>query len=166
MPWNELEIGDYESKSFHSSFQKKARFLIDENMGIEAARIIKELGWNAVYVSDVGLLGHPDENVFAYSYRENRVLLTHDDDFLDDAKFPQYRNPGVVILPGANGDSKVLEREIARILITIGKYREVYRGYKIRIREDGTWEIRSIADGRNNVRFLKFEKGKIFEMGK
>jgi hypothetical protein len=33
-----------------------------------------------------------------------RILLTHDEDCWDDRRFPEHRNPGLVIVPGATGD--------------------------------------------------------------
>jgi hypothetical protein len=32
------------------------------------------------------------------------VLLTHDKDYLNDRQYPFHRNPGVIILPGEEGE--------------------------------------------------------------
>lgn len=164
MPWVKLNISEKDAKQFSYEYKKKARFVIDESLGIEAAHVIRDAGWNAVFVNDVGLGGHPDEDVLAYAWRNDRILLTHDRDFLDDRRFPPNRNPGLVVLPGACGSTEVLEIEIARILITIGLHRKAYRGYKIHIRNDGTWAIRDAQSGRRHARLLKFgQHGKIWE---
>jgi len=167
MPWTELSIDEDEISGFAREYKRKARFLIDECLGEEAARVISDLGWNAVYVSAVGLLGHTDEDILAEAWRTDRVLLTHDPDFLDDRRFPPHRNPGLVILPGAAGCTDVLERELARVLVTLGRHRDAYRGFKIHIREDGTWVIRDACtpQGVKHARLLKFvQGGKILEM--
>src|SRR3990172_6362415 len=78
---------------------KKARFVVDESMDVEVASWLRRQRFDAVHVSDVGLAGHTDEDVCAYAWREDRVLLTHDADFLTDRRFPPQRNPGVVVLP-------------------------------------------------------------------
>lgn len=87
---------------FERDFKGKARFLIDETLGVEAAHSIRALGWNAVYVGEVGLEGKSDEDVFAFGWRDDRIMLTHDEDFLNDWRFPFHRNPGVIVLPGGN----------------------------------------------------------------
>jgi predicted nuclease of predicted toxin-antitoxin system len=80
------------------------RFLVDESMGEGVAKILRHEGYNAKYVSDVGLTGRSDEDVFATAWSEDRVLVTHDPDFLDDRLFPPHRNPGVLLIrPGSSG---------------------------------------------------------------
>jgi predicted nuclease of predicted toxin-antitoxin system len=68
---------------FQRQFASKARFLIDESVGMEVARLIRDRGWNVCYVDDVGLLGRSDEEVLAFAWKEQRILLTYDFDFLD-----------------------------------------------------------------------------------
>jgi hypothetical protein len=41
---------------FRRKFEGKARFLVDESVGINAARLIRDRGWNVRYVEDLGLL--------------------------------------------------------------------------------------------------------------
>jgi predicted nuclease of predicted toxin-antitoxin system len=166
MPWVELHIDKNDAEEWAHEYKKKARFIVDESLGLEVARVIRDEGWNAVSVDEVGLVGHPDEDVLAYAWRDDRILLTHDRDFLDDHRFPPHRNPGLIVLPGAAGSTQVLEMELARILITAGHYREAYCGYKIHIRADGTWAIRhpKSPSGGRQARLLKFAwHGKIWE---
>lgn len=160
MPWREFEVPD----DAVALVEKKARFLVDECLGPEAARVIKELGWNVIFAKDHNLGGKSDSDVMALAWREDRILLTHDHDFLDDKAFPPNRNPGVVVLPGATGrDQAVLEKELARVLNTLGRYRDAYRGFKIHVRDDGTWAIRSGTS--RSVRLLKFgSHGRIWQM--
>ena len=167
MRWRKLDIDDKGTREFVKRYRKRARFLVDESLGIEAAKVIRRLGWNATFVSDIGLEGHSDEDVMAFAWREKRILLSHDRDFLDDRRFPPHRNPGVVILPGAEGFTTVLESELFRVLRTIGQHGEAYHGCKIHIRDDGTWSIR-LADspaGAVGARILKFDRsGDIWEL--
>src|SRR5262245_35738896 len=86
-------------------YRQRAKFLVDESLGPRVTCVLKGMGWNAIDTSDLGLSGHPDENVFAAARREDRILLTHDADFLDDRRFPPRLNPGLVILPGAKGNA-------------------------------------------------------------
>ncbi len=166
MPWFKLEIDDREAAAFAREYVRKGRFLVDESLGIEAARVIRKLGWNAIYVGEAGLAGKADEAVYAFAWRDDRVLLTHDEDFLDDRRFPPHRNPGLVVLPGASGETPGLNRELARVLSTIGAFREGYRRFKIHAHEDRTWTIKSARSGQSArlARRLKFDRdGTIWE---
>lgn len=98
------EITKGEWKDCEQSFKRKARFLVDENMGNDVAIVLKEFGYNSIFVGDVGLVGHDDKTVFAYAWKTKRLILTHDMDYLDDKRFPFHRNPWVIVLPVAEGD--------------------------------------------------------------
>lgn len=103
MPWKELKEPSAEAMQAHRH-QVKPRFLVDESMGITVARILRNSGYNAKFVEEIGLRGRSDEDIMAAAWKEKRVLLTHDADFLDDQRFPPHRNPGVVVIrPGSNG---------------------------------------------------------------
>ena len=146
---------------FKRKFESKARFLIDESVGMEAARLIRDRGWNVRYVEDVGLLGRSGEEVLAFAWKEQRILLTHDFDFLDDSRFPFHGNPGLVVLPGATGSRLGLADAINGVLALIGPYFKAYRGYKIRITEDGVWTIRSINTEEGSHQEIRVKFGKI-----
>jgi len=167
MSWRKLEILGNEVREFVRKYKRRARFLVDESLGIEAARVIGSLGWNVKFACDVGLGGHSDEDVMAFAWREKQILLSHDQEFLDDRRFPPNRNPGVLVLPGAQGGTEVLERELARILITVGRHADAYNGCKIHIRNDGSWQIRYTDSKRRAARprLLKFQSnGDIWEL--
>jgi predicted nuclease of predicted toxin-antitoxin system len=146
---------------FKRKFESKARFLIDESVGMEAARLIRDRGWNVRYVEDVGLLGRSGEEVLAFAWKEQRILLTHDFDFLDDSRFPFHGNPGLVVLPGATGSRLGLADAINGVLALIGPYFKAYRGYKIRITEDGVWTIRSFNTEEGSHQEIRVKFGKI-----
>src|SRR2546426_2477038 len=117
MPWKPLDVTQDEIRAAVRAFSKKARFLVDENMDAETAPFLRGHGWNAKTVAEAGLRGHPDENVLALSHREDRVLLTHDSGFLDDERFPPHRNPGIIVLPGAEGEVRSLVRALMDLLL-------------------------------------------------
>ena len=147
---------------FNRKFESKARFLVDESVGMDAVRLIQDRGWNVRYVDDVGLSRRSDEEVLAFAWEEQRILLTHDFEFLDDSRFPFRHNPGLVVLPGATGSALGLADAINGVLALIGPYFKAYRGYKIRITEDGIWTIRSFntKEGTHHEISVKFGKMK------
>src|SRR5438132_438714 len=103
MPWRAIPDPSKQELRELNRMRKKARFLVDENLGEEVAQVLRAEGFNSQFVSEAGLRRHDDTDVFAYALRTDRVLLTHDPDFLDDRKYPQNRNPGLVVLPGGSG---------------------------------------------------------------
>jgi predicted nuclease of predicted toxin-antitoxin system len=127
---------------FKRKFESNARFLVDESVGINAARLIRDRGWNVCYVEDLDLLDRSHEAVLAFARREERILLTHHFDFLDDSRFPFHRNPGLVILPPVTCSTLGFTDAIHGVLGLIGPYSKAYRGFKIRIAEDGVWTIK------------------------
>ena len=146
---------------FQRQFASKARFLIDESVGMEVARLIRDRGWNVCYVDDVGLLGRSDEEVLAFAWKEQRILLTYDFDFLDDSRFPFNRNPGLVVLPRATDSRLGLADAINSVLALIGPCFKAYRGYKIRISEEGVWTIRSFNTEKCTDQEICVKFGKI-----
>jgi hypothetical protein len=149
-----------EMSEFLSEHRRSARFLVDESLGEEVAEQIKELGWNVKYVDEVGLRGHADEDVYAYAHKENRVILTHDDDFMDNRRFPFSICSGVVVIPGASGDENALGKAVAGILAMFGNLGDFFNGTKISIATDGLWTVYSFdrSSGKINKSIYKFPK--------
>ncbi len=137
MVWKRIEINEAELKAFKQEFAKKARFYLDESVDPIVADALRAAGLNVKTVHQLGLMGHPDENQFAAAQAEDRILLTHDEDFLNDSRFPPHRNPGVVVLPGGSGDYALVAEAIKTLQVLIAPYRELWRGSKVRIGADG-----------------------------
>ncbi|MBI2555887.1 MAG: DUF5615 family PIN-like protein [Planctomycetes bacterium] len=140
MAWHLVsEIPQDEVEEFVKKFRKKSRFLVDERLGANVAKVLCDEGWNAKYVGKLGLKGHSDEDVFARAWSDDRIILTHDTDFLDDRRFPPHRNPGVVVLPGAQGDDASLLTALAGLLSFVGPFREGYRKGKVIVSANAEW---------------------------
>lgn len=164
MPWKRIELTKEEISEARAD-RKKARFLVDESVDSHVAELIRRLGHSAVHVADVGLSGHPDENVLAYAQRGNRVLLTHDPDFLDDRRFPPNRNPGIVILPGADGGKRDLLIAVNDVVTIVGQYRALWRSTKIVITRDQTWTVHTFERDIGQFVSNKYRiRGGVFEM--
>jgi predicted nuclease of predicted toxin-antitoxin system len=164
MTWKPLEYSDAEIANSRKIWRKKARFFIDESLGIGTTEFLKELGWNVKDVSEVGLLGHSDEDVMAYAFREKRIVLSHDNDFLKDRRFPFHRNAGVVILPGGDGDERALVFALLDLITLVGPYSDIYRGSKMEISADRCFTVRSISEGKIKTSRYKFGgNGPVYE---
>ncbi len=58
------------------------RFHLDESVEHAVAKGLTMRGIDATTTTDVGLLGAPDEQQLEHAVRSDRVLVTHDRDFL------------------------------------------------------------------------------------
>lgn len=160
MAWKKLSpITDEQARDF-SRFKRKTRFLVDESLGETVALVLREDGWNVEFALDVELGGHSDEDLFAYAWEEDRVLLTHDHDFLDDRRFPPHRNPGVIVLPGASGTGEGLGFALRRVVSIIGPNRKAFPRFKIEITQDGIWNVKSIVRVSDEVRNWRLRFGR------
>ena len=67
MPWRELESPENREKErlLDRLFEHKAKYLVDESLGIGVYQIVKSLGHNVVYGPHIGLGGRSDQDVFA-----------------------------------------------------------------------------------------------------
>jgi predicted nuclease of predicted toxin-antitoxin system len=141
VPWTPIPIPTASELAAARRDRKKARFVVDESVDPRVARYLRRRGLSVTHVSEVGLAGHSDEDVFAYAWREDRVVLTHDGDFTDDRRFPPYRNPGLVVLP--TSQSTAGAAAVARVARIVGASRDLWRHTKI------TRFLRWLLDGCN-----------------
>jgi len=143
VPWRPLDVTEGEVAEAEKRFRKKARFLTDQDVHSETAPFLRTHRWNVKTAQEVGLTGHDDSDLMAFAQREDRLLLTHDRDYLSDRKFPPARKGGVVILPGGAGDIRALVQALLDMLAIVAPYWNAYRGSKIVFNSDRTLSIRS-----------------------
>jgi len=139
--WKEIDISNNELAAWTAEFGKRARFLVDENMDPELATILRELKYNSISVADAGLTGLPDEAILAFAKREDRILITSDDDFENERRFPEHRNPGVVIIPDGRLDDTGVQKALASMLPVVGHYRPLFNGAIVRVDRAGILSV-------------------------
>jgi hypothetical protein len=105
--------------------------------------------------------------VFAAAWKQRRVILTHDRDFLDNRKFPPHRNPGVVVfVVGASGED---EDRLLRGFFLMQAYLKVFGqaymiGTKIVFSDDEHLSIdRKYAGSIRTTRFWVRRTGEALE---
>ena len=85
------------------------RAKIDENMPVDAVRLLVGAGWDASTVYDEHLVGAADRRVIEACQREGRVLFSLDLDFADIRSYPPEDWSGIVVLrPGEPDRDSVL----------------------------------------------------------
>lgn len=154
-PLSKAEKADFENSIWH-----KASFLIDENIDPEMAVWIRSSRrWHAWHVSEVGLAGKDDKQVLAYAFKHRLWLLTHDEDFLDDRRFPFHKNHGVIVLPGGDGNRDARREALKDVLGIVGYYDALFPRAKINIVTGRIWTIREHLKelGLHTRRRLRFD---------
>jgi predicted nuclease of predicted toxin-antitoxin system len=81
--------------------------------------------------SELSLRGRSDEEQLAAATRNDRILVTHDDDFLNDRCFPPSGNPGLVAIAGSGESTEELTAALEILFTLIAPYRELWREAKI-----------------------------------
>lgn len=159
MPWRRLTITDAEASQLRKDYPRRSRFVVDESLGVMVALLLRELGHNVKDVSEVELRGRSDEDVYAFAFKDKRILLTHDQDFLDDARFPWHRNPGVVILPGGQGEEHLLLRALRLTMTVVAPFGDLWKDSKIFWSGDNTMSvINHDSSGRLVKHIYRFDK--------
>jgi predicted nuclease of predicted toxin-antitoxin system len=74
--------------------------LLDENVSPEISTWIPSVKphWRVSYVTDVGLNGKSDAEIFAWAQDHQAVIVTFDEDFADRRMFPVGTHQGVIRL--------------------------------------------------------------------
>ena len=150
MGWKPLVHDEQYQKDFEGYLRKtrRTKFLVDENLGEGTAQALRGV-WNAnvEYAPHIGLEAKDDAAVFAYAWRKKRVLLTHDRGFLNDSRFPENRNPGVVVLPGGSGEMERFWDALHHTMQLVGRNPEEWRGAKVTIGANGEVAIKQRNTG-------------------
>lgn len=86
------------------------RFKFDENLPIEMALLFTETGHDAVTVYDQRMNGAADPDLAAACFKEDRILVTSDLDFIDIRAYPPEQYPGIVVSrPGRQSRDHLLD---------------------------------------------------------
>jgi predicted nuclease of predicted toxin-antitoxin system len=98
------------------------RFITDEDVPRSTARVLRDAGFDAVDVRDVGLRGKSDVEVFEYAQRENRLLITCDMGFSNILNFPPSENHGILVVRVPDRESiDTFNREVLRAVQEVGE---------------------------------------------
>lgn len=73
-------------------------FIVDENMPRDLATLIVGAGFVAWDVRDIGLSGRPDDEVFAAATVRDAIIVTRDQGFALDGRWPADFSAGVILV--------------------------------------------------------------------
>ena len=73
-------------------------FKVDENLPVEIADLLCQVGHDAVTVVEQHLEGASDSDIASVCQEEGRALITLDIDFADIRAYPPAQFPGLIVL--------------------------------------------------------------------
>ncbi len=74
------------------------KFLTDENIAISVVKHLRNKGHDVKDVKEESLYGSPDKDIFELAKKENRIILTHDKDFIAISKSYQTDFDGAILI--------------------------------------------------------------------
>lgn len=143
----EIKVIEDEFEREHGfKFTRKPRYFVDENLGQGVTELIRNLGGNVTDPWEKGMLGYKDDRVWQFARKERRIILSHDNDFMDERKYPIRECHGYVVLPHKEGGETPLVQKVAHLYsVTSSGVGFLYKK-KLIIRENGHWELHSISE--------------------
>ena len=95
------------------------RFKVDENLPVEAVKLLRQHTHDALTVTEQRLNGQPDTRIADICRAEGRALVTLDLDFADIRNYPPDDSAGIIVLrPATQGIASVL-RLLRRMLLLL-----------------------------------------------
>jgi len=136
-----------EAKKARSEWResRKTRFLADENIEPWALHVMRYKRFDIIDCDKAKLRGLEDRQVFRKAWQLKRVLVTHDNDFLNDRLFPLRECAGLLVLPTYGAVSMEFGNLLASAATLISRGDilwlhtkvEATRGWALNVR---TWE--------------------------
>ena len=139
--------------------RKKWRLYADNNIEKEIVEYLRQEQFDVLAVGeDPQLRHHKDEFHYQKASQLDRYILTHDDDFWDDGRFPLRKSPGIFILPkNEEGDAKyfpVLLRKIIERDYNVDNGPRHLGGVTFRLTWDGMTYKMSSMEGADTVSWV------------
>jgi len=91
-------------------------FKLDENLPVEVADLLRQVGYDAVTVLEQHLGGSSDPDIASICQEEGRVLITLDTDFADIRVYPPAQFPGLIVLRLRQQDKPHVLEVIERLI--------------------------------------------------
>ena len=71
------------------------KFLLDADMPISSAKVIRSFGYDVEDVRDMGMRAAIDQEIIHYALQNKRMIVTKDTDFGEVLRYPSH--PGAII---------------------------------------------------------------------
>lgn len=95
------------------------QFKIDENLPIDVAELLRQVGYDALTIWDQDLVGSRDQTIAEICQQERRCLITLDKDFADIRTYPPEHFAGIMILRVKQQDKLIMLELMKKLLVLI-----------------------------------------------
>jgi hypothetical protein len=119
--------------------------------------VLRDKGFNVKTIGEMVFRGRNDENVFQLAKREDRILITHDSDFLNDKLFPPQGCPGIAVLPSLSASEEAFVRAFGLLLAVHGKSHSPWYEQKVFMPGDDTTSIRFRDHSTSKWKTVRFK---------
>ncbi len=129
------------SKSELKSIEGQVEFYADHNLDysiVEALRIKK---FNIETAKDIKAESQSDEFHYKYTFNSKKVLLTLDDDFLNNDQFPLNQTNGVIILNVNTSSIPQIASALEIVYVILGKLSGFLKEKKVIVNSDRTMKV-------------------------
>lgn len=93
------------------------KFYVDENVPIAVSKGLKRRGMDILTVQEAKLLSKNDREQLQYAFQQQRVIITHDSDFLILVRKEKIKHQGILFFTRQVGIGEAIE-EIERVWLT------------------------------------------------
>lgn len=95
----------------------QAKFYADEHVPAAVSQALKRRGIDILTVQEAKLRGRSDKEQLQYASVQQRIIITHDSDFLILARKEKIKHPGILFFTSQVQIGKAIE-EIERVWLT------------------------------------------------
>lgn len=118
------------------------KFLIDNALSPEEAKALKEAGYDALHVRELGLQTASDEQIFESAIKEQRVLISADTDFGTLLTVKKSHFPSVILF--RHDSERRPEKQAPLILKNLSSIKDPLQKGSIVVFERGRIRLRSL----------------------
>ena len=91
------------------------RFKIDENLPVDAAKVIRQYNFDVHTVHDEHMSGAVDDDIYQVCIHEKRILITLDLDFSDIRAYTPKESSGIIVIRTKKHDRHTLISILTRL---------------------------------------------------
>jgi predicted nuclease of predicted toxin-antitoxin system len=141
--WQRIEYPKpAEMRAFDQQFRRLAKFYADEDIEPVLIEILRDLDFDITSAREVGMVHRDDTDHYGYARQQGRMLLSHDQGYLNDLTFPLTQHPGAVVLAIKPLTRETISDAFYLLRTVVLPYRELWRGAKILIHKHLEMTIR------------------------